>query len=55
MNTDLTRAEFDRLLTECMDTYAEAVQSHFRSGNDYNECLDKATQARAALTKAVFG
>jgi hypothetical protein len=50
----LTRKEFDRLLTECMDTYAEAVQAHFRNGADYNERLDKATQARAALTDAVF-
>lgn len=50
----VTRAEFDRLLTECMDTYAQAVQAHFRSGTDYNERLDKATQARAALTNAVF-
>jgi len=55
MNEKLTRAEFDRLLTECMDTYARAVQAHFRSGTDYHERLDKATEARAALTKAVFG
>lgn len=54
MNEKLTRAEFDRLLTECMDTYAQAVQAHFRSGDDYNERIEKATQARKALTDAVF-
>jgi len=55
MNEKLTRAEFDRLLIECMDTYAQAVQAHFRNGTDYYERIDKATEARSALTKAVFG
>ena len=51
---NLTREEFGRLLDDFADAYGAAVLAAAKPGAEYDSAVERAVEARQALTKAVF-